>query len=156
MAAPLGGRLRASAQFRFRADGEVGPVRPIPLSIAPHESLMLTVQLGRGADCIEQKGPQGENTWLTGIRRYTGSFVPAGNCVTLFALLTPLGLVNLLDSQPLAGVPRIRAHVAHVLDRHVTRQLETQIAHAGTLDERLRVFGSWIETRAFHARRLAV
>lgn len=134
---------------------EVGPIRQTELSIAPHDSLMLTVQLGRGADGIEQKGPQGENTWLTGIRRYTGSFVPAGNCVTLFALLTPLGLVHLLESQPLAGVPRIRAHVAHVLDRRVTRQLETQIAHATTLDERLRVFGSWIETRAFHTRKLA-
>lgn len=133
---------------------EVDPLQPMRLSIAPHESLMLTVQLGRDADCIEQKGPQGHNTWLTGIRRWTGSFTPAGNCVTLFALLTPLGSVRLLESQPLADAPRIRAYVADVLDRQITHRLETDIALAATLDEKLRVFGAWIEQRAFRARRL--
>ena len=133
---------------------EIDPIRPTRLSVAPHDSLMLVVQLGRGADCIEQKGPQGENTWLTGIRRWTGSFTPAGNCVTLFAMLTPLGAVNLLESQPLSSVPRIRAHVAQVLDRQITRHLETGIAHAADLGERLRMFGSWIEERAFRPRKL--
>jgi AraC-like DNA-binding protein len=150
---PVAGPLRSFVSALMAV--EVGELHPTQFSIAPHDSVMLTVQLGRGADCIEQKGPHGENTWLTGIRRYTGSFTPAGNCVTLFALLTPLGLVNLLDSQPLAGVPRIRAQVAHVLDRQITRLLETGVAHAATLEERLRVFGSWIETRAFHTRKLS-
>jgi AraC-like DNA-binding protein len=134
---------------------EVDPLHgPLTLSVAPHESMMLTVQLGRDADAIEQKGPQGSNTWLTGIRRWTGSFTPAGNCVSLFALLTPLGSVHLLDSQPLAGVPRIRASVADVLDGRTTRRLETDIAHAGSLHDRLRVLAAWLEERALRTRRL--
>lgn len=133
---------------------EVDPLEPMQLSIAPHESLMLTVQLGRDEDCIEQKGPQGSNTWLTGIRRWTGSFTPAGNCVTLFALLTPLGSVKLLESQPLDDMPRIRANVSDVLDRQTTRRLETDIAQAASLEDRLRVFAAWIEERATRTRRL--
>jgi len=149
---PVAGPLRPFVSALMAV--EIDPIHPTQFSIAPHDSLMLTVQLGRSSDCIEQKGAQGENTWLTGIRRWTGSFTPAGNCVTLFALVTPLGAVSLLESQPLAHVPRIRAHVGHVLDRQTTRHLETGIAHATDLEERLRIFGSWVETRAFRPRRL--
>jgi AraC-like DNA-binding protein len=134
---------------------EVGPLQPMQLSIAPHDSLMLTVQLGRGSDCIEQKGPQGENTTLTGIRRGTGTFVPAGNCTTFFALLTPLGAMRLLDGQPLRDVPRIHARLAQILDRKITRQIETAVANLQTLEERLRVFAAWVEARAFAKRGFA-
>jgi AraC-like DNA-binding protein len=150
---PVSGPLRSFVSALMAV--EVGAISHTQFSIAPHDSIMLTLQLGRGADCIEQKGVQGENTWLTGIRRWTGSFTPAGRCFTLFALLTPLGAVNLLESQPLSAVPLIRARVAQVLDRQITRQLETEIAHAGDLDERLRIFGSWIETRLMRPRKLA-
>jgi AraC-like DNA-binding protein len=134
---------------------ELGAVGPLPLSVAPHESLMLTVQLGRGADCIERKGSHGENTMLTGIRRHTGGFLGAGDCVTLFALLTPLGAVQLLDSQPLAPIPRIKARVAELLDRQVTRKLESQVALAATLQDKLGVLAAWLEERATAQRRLA-
>jgi AraC-like DNA-binding protein len=127
-----------------------------PLSIAPHDSLMLSVQLGRGSDCvIEAKGEHGDNTCLTGIRQWTGSFVPAGHCVTLFALLTPLGSVQVLDSQPLESVPRIRARVAHLLDRSLTRRLESDIALARTLHAKLAAFAAWVEARATARRRIA-
>lgn len=128
---------------------------PFPLAIAPHDSLMLSVQFGRASDCIEQKGPHGENTCLTGIRNWTGAFTGAGNCVTLFALLTPLGAMHLLESQPLLGLPRIRARVAELLDARLTRRLESDVALAGTLDDKLRAFGSWLEARATANRRLA-
>ena len=88
------------------------------------------MQFGRGPDGIEQKGSHGELTHLTGIRRWTGSFTGAGDCITLFALLTPLGVVHLLESRPLAEVPRIRARVDDMLDRRLTRQLESDIARA--------------------------
>jgi AraC-like DNA-binding protein len=135
---------------------EIGALAPLPLSIAPHDSLMLTVQLGRHGGCsIEAKGEHGDNTCLTGIRHWTGSFIPAGHCVTLFALLTPLGAVQVLDSQPLSSVPRIRARVAELLDRSRTRRLESGVALAGSLDAKLRVFAAWIEARASAQRRLA-
>jgi AraC-like DNA-binding protein len=127
---------------------EVGPIAPNPLFIAPHESMVLSVQLGRGSDtCIETKGEHGRNTCVTGIRQWTGSFIPAGRCVTLFALLTPLGSVHVLDSQPLSQVPRIRAHVADLLDRHTTIALESMIALAPTADAKLNVFAAWLEAR---------
>ena len=102
----------------------------LPLAIAPHESMMFTVQMGRGADTLDQKAEHGHNTRLTGIRQWTGSFVGAGQCVSLFALLTPLGAVRLLESRTLAAAPRIRADVAHLLDRQITRRLEDAIARA--------------------------
>ena len=117
--------------------------------VAPHESLVLTVQLGRASDaCIEAKGEHGRNTCLTGIRRGTGSFVPAGRCVTLFALLTPLGSVQVLDSQPLATLPLIRAHVAELLDRRTTMRAGVRRrAGADGIDAKLQVLAHWIESR---------
>ncbi len=72
---------------------------------------MLCVQLGRGGDPIEKKGHPGRNTWLTGIRHWTGAFCGAGDCVSLFALLTPLGSVQLLGKSP------ARAGTAHPRER---------------------------------------
>jgi AraC-like DNA-binding protein len=150
---PVSGPLRTYVAALLVVEAE--PLKAMQLSVAPHDSLMFVVQLGRGADSIEQKGPQGENTWLTPIQRELDSFEPVGNCFTLFALLTPLGAVNVLESQPLADAPPDRAYLAHLLDRQITRLLETQIAQATTLDERLRVFGAWIEGRMFHTRKMA-
>jgi AraC-like DNA-binding protein len=119
---------------------------PLPLAIAPHESLMLTVQFGR--DGADAKAPLGRNTHLTGIRQWTGSFTGAGHCVSLFALLTPLGAVRLLDSRALQAAPRIRAPVAELLDERLTRTLEEAIARSDDVGARLRAFAAWLETRA--------
>jgi len=132
---------------------EIDGAGPIPLAIAPHESLMLSVQFGRSADPIEQKGEHGSNTSLTGIRQWTGTFNGTGNCVSLFALLTPLGSVQLLDSQPLESHPRIRAPLAALLDRGLTRELESRIALADGLDAKLGSFAAWLEARATDRRR---
>lgn len=127
---------------------------PLPLAVAPHESLMLSVQLGRSHDSLDEKAAPGENTRLTGIRQWTGAFAGAGNCVSLFAMLTPLGSVSLLESQSLDRVPRIRARVAELLDPTLTRRLEADIALAATLDGKLAVFAAWLEARATARRRL--
>jgi len=124
----------------------------IPFAIAPHDSVMLSVQFGRSADCIEAKGEHGHNTCVTGIRRWRGSFIGAGDCVSLFAMLTPLGAVRLLESQPLDGVPRIRARVAELLDRRITRQLESAVALASGLEGKLHTLAKWLDDRAFERR----
>ena len=133
---------------------EMSATGPMPLAIAPHESLMLTVQMGAHSD-VEQKGRLGENTNLTGIRQWTGAFMGAGDCITLFALLTPLGLVHLLESRPVDQVPRIRAPVAALLDGYVTRGLESDVALAHTLDDKLQAFGRWLQERATRNRQHA-
>jgi AraC-like DNA-binding protein len=131
---------------------EVDQVPPFEQHVVPHESVVLSVQLGRGMHCVEQKGPLGENTRLTGIREWTGSFMPAGDCVTLFALLTPLGAVTLLESQPLSRLPRIRGRVDHLLDARLTRELEVRVALAATLEQKLHTMATWLEQRATATR----
>jgi AraC-like DNA-binding protein len=44
-------------------------------------------------------------------------------------------------------VPRIRAHVAELLDRRTTIALESAVALAPTIDAKLHLFASWIEAR---------
>jgi AraC-like DNA-binding protein len=119
---------------------------PLPLSIVPHESLMLTVQFGR--DGADAKAPPGRNTHLTGIRQWTGSFIGAGHCISLFALLTPLGAVRLLDGRALCDAPRIRVPVADLLDDRLTRALESDIALAHDVPAQLQAFAAWLEARA--------
>lgn len=126
---------------------------PLPLAIAPHESLVLTVQFGRHA--ADAKAELGRNSTLTGIRQWTGSFTGAGACVTLFALLTPLGAVRLLGSRPLQHAPRIHAQLAALLDERVTRGLESAIARAGDVPAQLRTFAAWLEARAAADGRLS-
>jgi AraC-like DNA-binding protein len=151
-ALPVSGALRPYVSALMAA--EIVRAGPLPLAVAPHESVMLSVQIGRAAHGLEQKGGHGQNTRLTGIRERTGAFTGAGDCVTLFALLTPLGVVQLLDSQPLDRLPRIRAPLAGLLDERLTRQLESDIALAPTLAARLRAFAAWLEARATANRRL--
>lgn len=134
---------------------ELGRTGPLPLAIAPHESMVLSVQFGRGAGGVERKGEHGELTHLTGIRQWTGSFTGSGDCVTLLALLTPLGAVQLLESQPLQAQPRIRAPVGGLLDRRLTRELESDIALACTLVDKLQRMAAWLEDRATRRRQVS-
>jgi AraC-like DNA-binding protein len=134
---------------------ELGRTGPTPLAVAPHDAWVLTVQFAREphpADAVDAKGPMGLNTRITGIRQWTGSFNGAGDCVTLFALLTPLGAVQLLESRRLDAGPRILQPLAHLLDRQVTQRLEARVAQAGDLAGRLQAFAAWLEERS-HARR---
>lgn len=64
---PITGALRPYGSALAAAEVSAGG--PLPMAIAPRESLVLSVQLGRSRDGLEQKGRPGENTRLTGIRR---------------------------------------------------------------------------------------
>ncbi len=150
---PVQGALQPSVRALLGVEIHGGG--PLPLAIAPHDSVMLSVQLGRGSQPIEQKGGLGRNTRLTGIRQWTGTFQGAGDCVTLFAMLTPLGAMQLLESQPLSGVPRIRAALADLLDSRITSSLEAQVAQVRSqgVPAQLQVFAQWLEQRALRQRR---
>jgi AraC-like DNA-binding protein len=149
---PVSGALRPYVSALIAA--EIAESGPLPLAIAPHERFIFSVQMERGAGTAEDRRALGENTHLTGIRNWPGTFAGAGNCISLFALLTPLGSVHLLESQPLNEVPRIRAPVAGLMDRALTRGLESDIAMAPTLGTKLHAFAAWLETRAVMNRRL--
>jgi hypothetical protein len=47
---------------------EIDSAQPLPLAIAPHESLMLCTQFGRDPRAPDAKAALGRNTRLTGIR----------------------------------------------------------------------------------------
>lgn len=149
-------RLDVSGVLRDRVTALVGVelrvAGPVPLAVVPHESMVLRVQLGRGEDPLGQKCPSGLHAALTGIREVTESFHGAGDCVTLFALLTPLGVVELLDSRVLADAQRIKAPIADLLDRQLARTLEYEVARGTTLANRLERLAGWLEARASVAR----
>jgi AraC-like DNA-binding protein len=111
------------------------------------------VQTGRGRDGAERKHALGRNTALTGVREWTGSFHGAGDCVTLFALLTPRGLVELLDSRRLESAPRIRAPLHELLDECFTTGIESAVASASDLEGKLQAFARALEDRGVAARR---
>lgn len=120
---------------------EVDGVPALEQPVAPHEAMVLSVQLGREVEL-------GGNTRLTGIRRARGSFVPDGDCLMLFALLTPLGAMTLFQGQPLSCVPRIGARVDELIGRHLTLALESKVALAASLHDKLRALADWLEQRA--------
>lgn len=126
---------------------EMESTGPMPLAIAPHDAMVLTVQFARHGDSVEAKSELGSNTRITGIRHWTGSFTGAGDCVTLFALLTPQGSVQLLNSRRLDNSPRIRAPLAELLDAKFARTLESRIALAGGPTDQLQIFAAWLEER---------
>jgi AraC-like DNA-binding protein len=131
----------------------LGDTGPLPLAIAPHDHLVLTVQFGLGADAIDAKNETGRNTHLTGIRHWTGAFAGAGRCVTLFALLTPLGAVQLLHSRRMDVAQRIRAPVVELLDAQFTRALELRVAQATDLPGKLMVFAECLEQQLASQRK---
>jgi AraC-like DNA-binding protein len=151
-AMPISGALRPYVSALMAT--EIINSGPLPLAIVPHDRFIFSVQTGRASDAAEERGALGENTRLTGIRNWTGAFAGAGNCISMFALLTPLGSVHLLESQPLHKVPRIQAQVADLLDRKLTRSLESDIAMAHSLEAKLYAFAAWLEIRATTNRRL--
>jgi AraC-like DNA-binding protein len=127
---------------------EASIVGSLPLSIAPHDAVVLAVQFRRNGQELDIKSGLGSNTRFTGIRQWTGRFADTtDSCLALFALLTPLGAVQLLNSRRLDASPRIRAPLEHMLDLGMTRQLESQVVMAGDLPAKLAAFGAWLEQR---------
>ncbi len=148
---PASGSL--SRCVRALVGAEIAGCGPIPLAIAPHDAWMLTVQFGRGSEGAEAKRSLGRNTTLTGVRRWTGAFHGAGECVTLFAMLTPQGVVELLQSRRLEASPRIRAALHEVLDERFTVALEDEIVGAAGLQDKVIAFARALERRAERPRR---
>lgn len=131
---------------------ETRAVGPLALSVAPHESMVLAVQMARGAEPFDVKHEGGLHAALTGIREATATYHGAGDCLSLFALLTPLGAVELLDSRRLADARRIQAPLAGLLDLTLVRALESDLVRSRSLGGRLERLARWLETRAARPR----
>ncbi len=146
---PVEGRLRESVSALVATERGMGTEAWAAL---PHDAVVLGLCLGRCSDPIEARSERGANAVVTGFRQWTGRFLSSGDCVGLYALLTPLGVVQLLDSPRLDQLPRIRAPLAAVLDNRIARALEAEVAMAKGLEGKLRAFGAWLEARATQQR----
>jgi AraC-like DNA-binding protein len=149
---PVSGDLRQHVSALVGIEASI--TGSLPLSIAPHDAVVLAVQFRRHGQELDIQSGLGSNTRFTGIRQWTGRFADTTNsCLALFALLTPQGVVQLLNSRRLDASPRIRAPLAHMLDLGSARQLESQVVMAGDLPAKLAAFGAWLEQRS-HQRGL--
>jgi AraC-like DNA-binding protein len=149
---PVAGELRSHVSALLGIEATIAG--RLPLSVAPHDAIVLAVQFVRDRQDVDLQSGLGSNTRVTGIREWTGRFSDStGSCLALFALLTPLGAVQLLNSRRLDASPRIRVPLAHLLDLGLTRQLESRIVVAGGLPAKLAAFGAWLEERV-HQRGL--
>jgi AraC-like DNA-binding protein len=133
---------------------EVAPLPPTELFIVPHESVLLTVHLGPRAASFECGDARGMSVAMTALRDMRGFSYPPGNCVTLFAVLTPLGAIALLRGRDLQGIPRVRAPLAGVLDLQIARQLEACLQMYSSIDGKLDCFGKWVEQQVLAPRAL--
>ena len=123
---------------------EINYLPPMKFSIAPHESMVLTCSLAARRLHRSQGRTRAEHC-VTGIRQWTGSFIPAGRCVTLFALLTPLGSVHVLDSQPLSGC-RASGRAWPTCSIGARRSRAGIGGGAGaSIHDKLKMFASWLE-----------
>lgn len=144
---PVTGELRQHVAALVGIEASI--VGSLPLSVAPHDAVVLAVQFRRTGVELDTQSGLGSNTRFSGIRQWTGRFSDnTSSCTALFALLTPLGAVQLLNSRRLDSSPRIRASLAHMLDLGMARQLESRVVVAGSLSAKLAAFGSWLEERS--------
>lgn len=142
---PVEGALRDYVSALVATERESGTEA---WSALPHGAVVLGLCLGRGSDPVEAKSERASNAVVTGFRQWAGRFLSSGDCIGLYALLTPLGVVQLLDSPRLDEQPRIRAPLAAMLDRGIARTLECEVAMAQGLEGKLRRFAGWLEARA--------
>lgn len=145
---------------------EVEPLGQPRLPVVPHESFSLFLQYPRQKGLGYSQATDGLHLHLSGLRESVTVLSPPGDCITLFALLTPLGAAVLLRGQALLGQPRLRLPLAHLLDLDITRALERRLADEPNPEQQLYLFAQWIEqaviaqrglpTGALRAARLAM
>jgi hypothetical protein len=129
---PVNGDLRHDVSALVGSEATV--VGSLPLTIAPHDAMVLAAQFVCDKQELYIKSGLGSNTRVTGIRQRTGRVSDStGSWLALFALLTLLGAVQPMNSRRLDASPRIRAPLAHLLDLSLTRQLKARVVVAGDL-----------------------
>jgi AraC-like DNA-binding protein len=117
------------------------------LSIIPHDHAILTVHMGPRVDGFDCDDAPGMSVRLTTLRDVRGTTHPPGNCLTLFAILTPAGVNQLLHGQALDERARLRAPLAAALGMATVRQLEDVLRMYVRVEDKLACLGGWLEQR---------
>lgn len=96
---------------------------------------------------------EGDRSLFTGIRHDAAIHAVGGEFLTLFAILTPLGTVSLLE-----GIRHGEAGpcvpLSAVLDTATARSLERAVSAEATSAMTLEAFGHWLEARLSRRRRI--
>jgi AraC-like DNA-binding protein len=124
---------------------EVAPLLATTLPVVPHDHYVLSVHLGPRADHFECNDAPGMSVKLTALRDMRGNTYPPGNCVTLFAILTPAGAMRLLHGYRLQDSERIRAPLAGALGLNAVRRLEDALRMYISVQDKLACLGRWLE-----------
>jgi AraC-like DNA-binding protein len=124
---------------------EVAPLPATTLPVIPHDHYILSVHLGPRTDHFECNDAPGMSVKLTALRDVRGNTYPPGNCVTLFAILTPEGALRLLHGYRLQERERIRAPLAAALGLNAVRRLEDALRMYMSVQDKLACFGRWLE-----------
>jgi AraC-like DNA-binding protein len=143
---PATAAMRALVTKIFAVHGAAVPSEV--LHSIPCDASMLHVHL-RGDPELDRA--RGDCSFFTGIRHGSARHSVGGDFVTLFAMLTPLGAVALLEGAGLDGLnPCIP--LGHVLGIGTARSLERAVSAHATPSEALAAFGHWLEDRLLRRR----
>jgi AraC-like DNA-binding protein len=144
--APATAGLRAMVTKIFAVHGAAVPSEL--LHSVPCDASVLHVHL-RGDPELDRA--RSDCSFFTGIRHASARHSVGGDFVTLFAMLTPLGAVALLEGAGLDGQnPCIP--MGHVLGVGAAQSLERVVSTHATPNDALAAFGHWLEDRLLMRR----
>ena len=121
----------------------------------PSDLYLITVYCADSLVCGEAGEDSELEVMVTSLRTRPGRFRSLGRGHLALALLTPAGLLNVLRA-PLDGIADRRVPLEYFCGRAEQRRLRALLMAAGTTDERMQVFGRWVESRALERRSLSL
>ncbi|HVE53076.1 MAG TPA: helix-turn-helix transcriptional regulator [Ramlibacter sp.] len=126
---------------------DVAPRPPLDLTIVPHDSSVVSLQLAAGADPLARGIAPEMLPHGCGWRETAHTYRPVGDCRSFFALLTPEGALQLLGGQAMVPGAVPRQPLAHWLPAAALRLLVDRLALETDPRLQLRLFGEWLEGR---------
>jgi AraC-like DNA-binding protein len=120
---------------------------PLPLTVLPHDSVVLSLQVAAGSDPFARATERGMLPHLCTWRSAPHSYVACGGCRSFFALLTPEGAIALSSGQALPRSVQPRRPLATLVDRTALVVLEDAIAMERDPVRQLAAFATWLEKR---------
>jgi AraC-like DNA-binding protein len=120
---------------------------PLDMTIVPHESVLLSLQLAEGPDPFARVADRGVLPHLCSWRSHLHAYVAKGGCRSFFALLSPEGAMTLTGGGGLPGTESPRNPMATVMDRRALVALEDLLASTSVPDQQLALLGGWLQER---------
>lgn len=121
----------------------------------PSDLYLITVYCKEGFTCGEASDGTELEVMVSTLRTRPALFSSHGHGHLAVALLTPIGLLNVLRT-PVEGLADKRVPLDHFCGRHEQRRLRDLLVSAPSVQARMEAFGQWIESRATARRSLSL